>query len=138
MFCDRQSEAGTAGLARPRLIHAIKSLENAGQFLGGNTVARVLNSDIQSAVLSFSGNADLSSRLVVVNRIVDEIRQGSGKPCTIRLDLNRGAVHAEFNAAFNERILSRRNLFPDDNRQIELLRGECPLSNPERVFIELF
>ena len=43
VFGDRQSQPGSSGFARARLVHPVEALEQARQVLGGNAGTEILH-----------------------------------------------------------------------------------------------
>ena len=84
----RKPESGSAGLLRARFIDAVEALEYPRQMLFGNSYTCVGYAEqrgrtrIFAAVLSGVGDQlhiDLSARMIVADRIVDQIVNKLGK-----------------------------------------------------------
>ena len=70
MFGDSQAESRSAGLARTRRIHAVKSLKNTRLICPRNTDTRVRNSKYYFQFVRFRTQHDFASRQGVLARVI--------------------------------------------------------------------
>ena len=70
---DRQAKAGATGLFGMTLIDTIETLKYLVQMFGGNADAGVTDADMHSTMLLGNRNLYMTTRIVILNRIVAEI-----------------------------------------------------------------
>src|SRR6267378_4648807 len=75
MLHDRQAEPGPAFLAGAAGVHAIESLENAGEVLGRDARAGVADADDSVGAEGLYDDADLAASRRVSQRIVVQVRE---------------------------------------------------------------
>src|SRR5882762_6364437 len=72
-LANRQPQPAATFGAGARFVRAIKALKNVREVFGRNALAGVGDDEQSGVVLSAGCNADLTVRIVVVNRIAEQV-----------------------------------------------------------------
>ena len=72
-FANGQTQSGASIGAGARFVSAVKTLEDVGDFLSGNSHAGVGNREHSNAVFGASADADFAVRLVIVKGVGNEV-----------------------------------------------------------------
>ena len=83
---DRETEPGTATLARAALVDTVEALEHALEMLGWDSRPVVADGDLHPLVSHLGDNGDAAARLGVRDGIAHEVAQHLGEPVRIGLE----------------------------------------------------
>src|SRR5438477_840551 len=72
---NRETQSGSAGLARAGLVDSIKALKQSRQMLRRNALPKVLNIKFDAALGSTSSQHNATAGFSILHRIVYEIRE---------------------------------------------------------------
>src|SRR5690606_36913506 len=87
MLDDGQPQAGTAGVAGPAGIDPVKAFGEAWQVLGLDTDATVLHGEVCALLVAPPANADLAFLRAVLDRIEDQVGEGTAQRRFAALEL---------------------------------------------------